>query len=107
MASNYNLISNTNNDIDLLLKKNFFSSFHSGKNDKKDYNLGLNTMRQVHHYNIQSKYSFNNNETLLKNKKGQGYFIDQNLKNKIQNYKMNSINKAKDKLNFPSEKIRK
>ena len=107
MASNYNLISNTNNDIDLLLKKNFFSSFNSGKNDKKDNNLGLNTMRQVHHYNIQSKYSFNNNETLLKNKKEQGYFINQNLKNKIQNYKMNSINKTKDKLNFPSEKIRK
>ena len=112
--SNYkNLVSNTNNDIDLLLKNNFFSSFNNGKNDKKD-NLCLNTMRQVNHSPLQSRSSFNNNETLPKSNilsfqmsKARGYFINSNLKNKIQNCKMNSINKAKDKLNFPNEKSKK
>ena len=112
--SNYrNLVSNTNNDIDSLLKNNFFSSFNSGKNDKKD-NLCLNTMRQIHHSPIQSRSSFNNNETLQKSNilsfqmsKARGYFINSNLKNKIQNCKMNSINKAKEKLNFPNEKNKK
>ena len=112
--SNYrNLVSNTNNDIDSLLKNNFFSSFNSGKNDKKD-NLCLNTMRQVNHSPIQSISSFNNNETLPKSNilsfqmsKARGYFINSNLKNKIQNCKMNSFNKAKEKLNFPNEKNKK
>ena len=112
--SNYNnLVSNTNNDIDLLLKNNFFSSFNSGKNDKKD-NLCLNTMRQVNHSPIQSISSFNNNETLPKSNilsfqmsKARGYFINSNLKNKIQNCKLNSFNKAKEKLNFPNEKNKK